>query len=231
MYRRFIWFLLLFLTFKSKAQDTLPGKIDENYYNLSLEELMNIKISVASVKELTLRESPGIVTLITSDDIKNLGARYLMDVLRVVPGFDFGVDVEGVVGIGVRGNWAHEGKILIQIDGQQMNENLYSTTQLENHYPLNNVDRIEIIRGPGSAIYGDCAEYAVINIISKRGKDLEGGELSSFYGLTAKSVGHRNIGVSIGEEQKGFSYDFSSNITDLSTKSQTYTDAFETAMI
>ena len=132
-----------------------------NYDALSLEDLMNIKISVASIKELTPRESPGVVSYISAEEIRESGANDLVDVLRMVPGFDFATDVEDVVGIGVRGNWAHEGKVLMLIDGQEMNEGLYSTLQFGNHYPVDNIKRIEIIRGPGSAIYGGNAEYAV----------------------------------------------------------------------
>ena len=60
---------------------------------------MSIPITVASTKALTTRESPGIVTLITSDEIAASGARDLIDVLRQVPGFEFGVDVQGTVGL------------------------------------------------------------------------------------------------------------------------------------
>ena len=107
-----------------------------SFFNLSLEELLNVQISVASKKALTLRESPGIVTLITEDEIKNSGAHDLLDVLSMVPGLQFGVDVEGAIGIGVRGNWGHEGKVLLLIDGQEMNEPLYSTIQFGEHYPV-----------------------------------------------------------------------------------------------
>src|SRR6185436_10159564 len=223
---RFISFLLILISFSGVAQDTLKNGSDEPYYDLSLEQLMNIKISVASVKEMTSRESPGIITLITADDIKNLGARDLMDVLKVVPGFDFGTDVEGVVGIGVRGNWAHEGKILLLIDGQQMNENLYSSLQMGNHYPVDNIERIEIIRGPGSAIYGDFAEYAVINITTKKAKDINGAGVSAMYGMTNKALGHRNISVALGEEQKAFSYSFSGFLGESNRSSETYTDVY-----
>ncbi|MEP7169691.1 MAG: TonB-dependent receptor plug domain-containing protein [Bacteroidota bacterium] len=223
---RLLCLFLMIIPLRVIAQETLQAGKNENYYDLSLEELMNIKISVASVKELTPRESPGIVTLITSDDIKNLGARDLMDVLKVVPGFDFGVDVEGVVGIGVRGNWAHEGKILLLIDGQQMNENLYSTIQLGNHYPVDNIERIEIIRGPGSAIYGDCAEYAVINIINRKAQELKGLGVSAFYGQTGKSSGHRYMNVSLGEEQKDFSYTFSGYVAEANRSTGMYTDVY-----
>ncbi|HKR03512.1 MAG TPA: TonB-dependent receptor plug domain-containing protein [Bacteroidia bacterium] len=226
MSRNFFCFLLILLSFKGTAQDTLQGSKVENYYDLSLEELMNIKISVASVKELTARESPGIVTLLTNDDIINIGARDLTDVLKMVPGFDFGVDVEGVVGIGVRGNWAHEGKILLLIDGQVMNENLYSSIQMGNHYPVDNVERIEIIRGPGSAIYGDFAEYAVINIVTRKGKDLTGSVFSASYGQMSKTFGHRKFNVSVGDDQKDFSYAFSASLIDANRSQEEHKDVF-----
>jgi outer membrane receptor for ferrienterochelin and colicin len=158
-----ILFVLAFLP--GKAQQTKPvSELD----TLSLQYLMNIKLTVASAKELTPRESPGIVSYITAEDIRKVGARDLMDVLKFVPGFEFGTDVEGVVGLGIRGNWAHEGKVVLLIDGIEMNETLYSTLQFGNHYPIENVERIEIIRGPGSAMYGGFAAYAVINIISRK---------------------------------------------------------------
>ena len=87
----------------------------------------------------------------------------------MVPGFHFGVDVTNVVGVGVRGNWGHEGKVLMLIDGMEMNENLFSTLQFGQHYNLQNIEKIEIIRGPGSSIYGGFAELGVINIITKSG--------------------------------------------------------------
>ena len=65
--------------------------------------------------------------------------------------YDFAVDVEGVVGIGVRGNWANEAKVLLLIDGMEMNETVYGTLQFSDRYPIDQVKRIEIIRGPGSS--------------------------------------------------------------------------------
>lgn len=140
------------------------------YDTLSLQDLMNIKITVASVTELTAKESPAIVSIISAEDIKAIGANDLMDVLKLVPGFQFGVDVEGVVGLSVRGNWSHEGKVILLYDGQEFNDGLYSTLQFGNHYPVQNIERIEIIRGPGSAMYGGNAAYAVINVVTHQAK-------------------------------------------------------------
>ncbi|CAN5502530.1 TonB-dependent receptor [soil metagenome] len=168
------------------------------FYNLSIEELLNVEISVASKKALTLRESPGIVTLITQDEIRISGANELMEVLSMVPGLHFGVDVEGAVGIGVRGNWGHEGKVLLLFDGQEMNEPLYSTLQFGGHYPISQIKKIEIIRGPGSSIYGGNAEYAVINIITNTNTEFEGLSVATSYGQMMKTFSSRNISVNGG---------------------------------
>jgi outer membrane receptor protein involved in Fe transport len=160
------------------------GEDDEGDIGLiSLEDLMNIKVTVASgSKGMTVRESPGIVTLITKAEIKNSGARDLVDVLNLVPGFTFAMDVQGVVGISARGNWSHEGKISLMIDDMEMNELSFATLQFGNHYPVDIIERIEIIRGPGSAIYGGFAEMGVIKIITKNAETLKATEGSLVLG-------------------------------------------------
>ncbi|MFI5140994.1 MAG: TonB-dependent receptor plug domain-containing protein [Bacteroidia bacterium] len=217
----------------STKKDTL------NYYDMTIEQLLSLKahgvpseleklinslISVASKKPLNVRESPSIVTLVTAEEIKNSGARDLIDVLRLVPGVDFGVDVQGVVGIGMRGNWAHEGKVLILLDGQEMNEILYATTQFGNHFPIDQIKKIEIIRGPGSAIYGGYAEYGVINIITKQGSDINGVAVSGIYGQSEKDYMRRNINLSAGKKIGDFEWSASGMIGQGQRSTETYTD-------
>jgi outer membrane cobalamin receptor len=182
------------------SQNTVIQNTDSaSFFNLSLEELLNVEISVASKTALTLRESPGIVTLITRDEIRNSGAHDLMEVLSMVPGLHFGVDVEGVVGIGVRGNWGHEGKVLLLYDGQEMNEQLYSTVQFGEHYPIDQIKKIEIIRGPGSGMYGGNAEYAVINIITNNNPEYEGLSVAATYGQMQRTLASRSISLNGGK--------------------------------
>lgn len=149
---------------------------------LDLDDLLSLEVTVASLKGLSVRESPGIVSVITRDEILAMGARDLIDVLRLVPGFFFGVDVQGSVGVGIRGNWAHEGKMLLIIDGQEMNELAYQTLSFGHHYPVETIDRIEIIRGPGSAIYGGNAELGVIKVITRGGRGIRGARASARHG-------------------------------------------------
>jgi outer membrane cobalamin receptor len=221
----------------STASTTHKDSLD--YYDMSLDQLLNVKghgvpselealinslISVASKKPLNTRESPSILSLVTEEEIKASGARDLIDVLRLVPGIDFGVDVQGVVGIGMRGNWAHEGKVLLLLDGQEMNENMYATTQFGNHFPIDQIKKIEIIRGPGSAIYGGYAEYGVVNIVTRQGGDINGLSVSGIYGQTAKDYMRRDISIAAGKKLKDFEWSLSGMVGEGQRSDQTYTD-------
>jgi outer membrane receptor for ferrienterochelin and colicin len=171
---------------------------------ISIDELLNMKTGVASSRAFSPRETPGIVSIITEEEIRYSGARDLIDALRLVPGFDFGYDVQGVVGIGLRGNWVHEGKLLLLVDGQQMNEISYYNIPFGNHFPVDQISKIEVIRGPGSAIYGGNAELGVINIITKTGQDLKGVEISGTYGQFQESMGRANLNMNTGFSAKGW---------------------------
>ncbi len=122
---------------------------------------------VASFAVTRLKNSPAVVTVISSEEIRDSGARDLVDILYLVPGFFVGLDVQGVVGPGFRGLWGYEGKILLLIDGKEMNELMYSTVQLGNEFPVDLIERVEVVRGPGSVIYGGNAELAVINVVTR----------------------------------------------------------------
>src|SRR5262245_40337154 len=137
-----IFMLLLLSPLLAQAQDIdLRGE--------TLEDLLNMKTSVATKKEVGSRASPGIVTIITDEEIRSLGARDLIDVLRLVPGITFAYDTQGVVSLGIRGLWAQEGKVLLLVDGIEMNELQYAGLTFGNEFPVDQIKRVEIIRGPG----------------------------------------------------------------------------------
>ena len=94
--------------------------------------------------------------------------------LALVPGFDFGQDTNGVTGPSFRGIWGYEGKILLLWDGIEMNETFFGNIPLGNHFPVDQIQRVEIIRGPGSAMYGGFAEVAVIKVTTLQAEDLKG---------------------------------------------------------
>jgi outer membrane cobalamin receptor len=237
---KYLFLILLAIVSLCATAQKDSTRLDSNaIYNMSLEQLLNLKetgvssemeslvnslIGVASKKSLSLRKSPSVVTLITQEEIEKSGARDLIDVLRLVPGIDFAVDVQGNVSIGMRGNWAEEGKVLLLLDGQELNELMYSSLQFGNHYDVSQIKRIEIIRGPGSAIYGGFAEYGVISIITKDGEDLHGISATASYGETARTLGYRDVSLSIGDKIKDFQYSLAGFIGQANRSDNTYTD-------
>jgi outer membrane cobalamin receptor len=173
---------------------------DTDLVRLSLEELLVIELSVGTKTETkTLRETPGIVTVITAEEIANSGARDLIDVLRLVPGYSMGQDVYEITGPGVRGNWAYEGKVLLLLDGIELNERQYGNLVLGNHYPLDNIQRIEIIRGPGSVNYGGFAELGVINIITRTAEEIGGTKVSAAYGQMGGNWARQTVNLMHGQ--------------------------------
>lgn len=174
-----------------------------------LQKVLNKNLTVSSAKALTTRETPGIISLVTAEEIQNSGARDLVDILRLIPGFDVLQDLQFVMGIGLRGNWANEGKVLLLLDGQQFNDLLYQGVAIGNHFSVDAIERIEIIRGPGSAMYGGSAEYGVINIITKAAQSLDGILVYGTAGFHRNDVGRTNGGVSVAQKGDKFSWDVS----------------------
>ncbi len=163
----------------------------DDLLELSLDELLEVKINVASgEKAMTQRESPGIVSLVTSEEIRKSGARDLIDVFRLVPGFTLGLDTYGLTGLLFRGQNCYGARILMLIDGQEIIDDLWGQSmELGHHFPVELIDRIEIIRGPGSALYGGYAELGVINIITKKTMDKNNALLSTTFGMMEDSYG------------------------------------------
>ncbi len=178
---------------------------EEEFFSLeksSLEETLNIKTSVATRSALPLRAAPGLVTVITREEIQTSGARDLIDVLKLVPEFEFGVDVQGNLGLGVRGNWGNEGKVLLLWDDQAYNEPLYSTIQFD-RFPVDQIERIEIIKGPGSVVYGGFAELAVIKIETRLPRAINGSKAYAAYGLGRKARARSYAGYTYGKDLGG----------------------------
>ena len=200
--------LFLLLPLSAQAQD-LDSLMNMSAFTeeSDLQKTLNQNLTVSSAKALTTRETPGIISLVTSEQIQNSGARDLIDVLRLVPGFDVAQDLSFIIGLGLRGSWANEGKVLVMMDGQPFNDLLYQGVALGNHFPVDFIERIEIIRGPGSAIYGGSAEYGVINIITKAADKQNGVHVFGSAGFHKNATGRTNVGVSIAQKSEDFDWD------------------------
>jgi outer membrane cobalamin receptor len=109
--------------------------------------------------------------------------------LRFVPGFDFTSDVEGSVGLAVRGISALEGKALVMIDGMPLNDLAYGNVLFGNREAVDLIERVEVIRGPGSTVYGGFAELAVVNIVTHPDVPVDRVLGSATYGQLPSTMG------------------------------------------
>jgi outer membrane cobalamin receptor len=175
------------------------------------EPSVEVEVEIATKLKQAIEEAPSIISVVTTEDIANYGFRDITDILRLIPGFEYGVDVQSLFGIGFRGTWGHEGKVLVMIDNHPINCFGYGNTNFFGHLPASVIERVEIIRGPGSALYGSFAEVAVINIITKTGKGLQGVEITSQGGAVGNN-GVLGAQASIGYNDLSRDFDISANI-------------------
>ena len=174
--------------FKASVKEMLSNKANADFNAVS--------VSLATKSETPVEETPSVISVVTDKDIARWGSRDLADVLRIVQGFEFGIDVQALYGLGFRGIWGHEGKVLLMVDGTPINCFGFGNTNFFGTIPAAMIERLEIIRGPGSSLYGGFAEIAVINVITKE----KGIQLQSFVGLIGKDLTYGgNLSVSLKE--------------------------------
>jgi iron complex outermembrane recepter protein len=161
------------------AQPSLPSS---DLKSLSLEDLGNIEVTTASKEPAEVWQTPDAIYVLTQDDIRRSGATSVPDALRLVPG----VNVERVSGdrnwvVAIRGLGDQYSKyVQVLIDGRSVYTPLFGGVfwTIDN-VMLEDVDRIEVIRGPGGTIWGDDAVNGIINIITKSAGDTQGTLLSA----------------------------------------------------
>ncbi|MCP4400721.1 MAG: TonB-dependent receptor [bacterium] len=160
------------------AQDSLPEQTDEPLElspELSFFEEIPLVVT-ASKKPERVTTAPSIISVIRAEDIERMGAGTLMDVLRTIPGVEIVQDRLGVSQIVVRGlREAYSPGVKLLIDGHSLNDPITGgATSAYDDLPLKNVSRIEIIRGPASALYGANAFVSVIHVITKNVEEIDG---------------------------------------------------------
>ncbi|WP_232463786.1 TonB-dependent receptor plug domain-containing protein [Methylovulum psychrotolerans] len=134
-------------------------------------------VVTASKLQESVDKTVATTSVITQDDIQHIGARNLLDVLRLVPGLGVTQTMLGVREIEVRGvKTLFSDKVLFMLNGHPLDHNLQNagSTWVYDDLPVDTIKRVEVVRGPGSALYGANAFMAVINIITQNAKDLNG---------------------------------------------------------
>lgn len=194
-----ICFLLLTCPFLKAQKDSVPDVT--KLLELSLEELMNVKVVTASGYLQTTSEAPSTITVISAQQIADRGYEQLEDALRDVPGIDM-IHINGYAPtlIYFRGMYGAENlRALLMIDGIVENNILGSNDMAGPAYSLHNVERIEILWGPVSALYGANAFGGVINIITKKGADIDGLRFEQGFGSFNTSFQKLSLGLRKGK--------------------------------
>ena len=189
--------MLALMAVNAGAQTTSPA---QNLAVMSLKDLMNVEVTSVSKKEQKLSQAAAAVYVITQEDIRRSGATNIPDLLRMAPGVDV-AQIDGHVwAISIRGfGDRFTDKVLVLIDGRSV----YTPTNSgvnwdQQNVPLEDIERIEVIRGPGGTIWGANAVNGVINIITKSAKATHGGLLAAGAGSNGNARGLIQYGGAIG---------------------------------
>jgi iron complex outermembrane receptor protein len=185
------------VTIPSPAQAPPPRDLTQ----FTLEDLMNIQVISVSKKEQKLASTGAAIFVITQVDIRRSGATNIPDLLRMVPGMDVARVDHSTWAVSIRGfNDVYADKVLVLIDGRSVYQPVYSgVSWYAQEMPLENIERIEVIRGPGGTVWGANAMNGVINIITKSAKDTHGGLIAAGGGSDLQADGLVQYGGKIGQ--------------------------------
>ena len=178
------------------------GQAVKDLADLSIEELLNIKVTSVARKPQSLRTAAAAVFVITSEDIRRSGLHSLPEVLRLAPGVQVARVETGTWAISIRGfNNDFANKLLVLIDGRSVYNEVWSGVYWNlQDLALDNIERIEVVRGPGAALWGVNAVNGVINIITKPARDTQGGLITAEAGTEMETNNRARYGGRIGSK-------------------------------
>ncbi len=168
---------------------------------LSMEDLMNMQVTSVSKRTQKVADAAAAVFVITQEDIRRSGATSIPEALRLAPGLEVARIDENKWAIASRGfNGRFDNKLLVLIDGRSVYTPLFSGVYWNvQDVMLEDVDRIEVIRGPGATLWGANAVNGVINIITKKAKDTQSALVSAGAGTEERASGSARYGSTIGK--------------------------------
>ena len=182
-FRRLLPLAIALVSLRGSTGDADPGL--SALADMSLEDLMKVQVPTvyaASKHEQKVTEAPSDVTIVTAEEIRKRGSRTLGEILDNVRGLyvtsDRNYSYLGVRGFNRPGDY--NSRTLVLVDGHRVNDNLYNSGFIGSEFPvdIDLIERVEVIRGPGSALYGNNAFFGVINLVTRKPKDMKGAEAS-----------------------------------------------------
>ncbi len=198
------WLALATLTALSahaaNAQEVVSGTGDR-VLDLSLTELSEISVTSVSKQEEKASAAAAAIYVITQEDIRRSGATAIPELLRMAPGITVTRAGSGSWTVTARGsNDQFSNKLLVLMDGRTIYSPLFSGVIWDvQDTVLEDIDRIEVIRGPGATLWGANAVNGVINIITKRASDTQGGYASFTAGNQIQGIGTVRYGTALGD--------------------------------
>jgi len=189
----------------SPSQPAQPvSEAGQDLTQMSLESLAGLDVQVTSSakKAESLRDATSAIFVITQDDIKRSGSQHLADLFRMVPGMLVSRVDASQWAITSRGfNSLYNNKMLVLVDGRSVYQSTFGGVNWDElDIPLEDIERIEVIRGPGGTLWGSNAVNGVINIITKDSKVTQGFYATSLTGSDTNSMGALRYGGKIGDD-------------------------------
>jgi iron complex outermembrane receptor protein len=167
-------------------------------FSMSLDELMTATVTISTSTRQSLSKAPSVVSIITADDIRSTGAGDLMEILQSVPGIYVKTNLFGFKPL-ITFRGASGANVLLMINGAPAKDLVWSPGIFWKGVPANAIERVEIIRGPGSALYGSDASAGVINVVTKTARKI----VQSEAGVRAGSFGSQAAWLQHGTQWNG----------------------------
>ena len=149
-------------------------QIENDLFEMSLEELMQIEVSSATKSSLSVQKAPSTIKVFTQEDFSKYSFNTLQDILNTIPGIQVQEYRAGHQLVWVRGvQQRYNNKVLLIIDGVPMRDSYYGNFTIDESLPLENIEQVEVINGPGSVLYGTNSFSGVISVTTKsKGKSI-----------------------------------------------------------